>query len=61
VLKGPVEGLPSKTIAYHLGISPRTVEVHRANLMAKLSVPSLSDVLKLAFAAGMAGDQVMAS
>jgi two-component system, LuxR family, response regulator FixJ len=61
VLKGLVEGLPNKTIAYHLGISPRTVEVHRANLMAKLSVPSLSDALKLAFAAGMAGEQVMAS
>lgn len=56
VLAGLVEGLPNKTIAHHLGISPRTVEVHRANLMAKLGVPSLSDVLKLAFAAGMAGE-----
>ena len=61
VLKGLVEGLPNKTIAYNLGISPRTVEVHRANLMAKLNVPSLSDALKLAFAAGMAGEEVMAS
>jgi len=61
VLHGLVEGLPNKTIAYNLGISPRTVEVHRANLMAKLSVPSLSDALKLAFAAGMAGEEVAAS
>jgi two-component system response regulator FixJ len=55
VLDGLVEGLPNKTIAHQLGISPRTVEVHRANLMAKLEVPSLSDALKIAFAAGMAG------
>ncbi len=61
VLVGLVEGLPNKTIAHQLGISPRTVEVHRANLMAKLGVPSLSDALKIAFAAGMAGDPAMAS
>ena len=61
VLQGLVEGRPNKTIAYALGISPRTVEVHRANLMAKLAVPSLSDALKLAFAAGMAGDQMLGS
>lgn len=39
-------------IAYDLGISPRTVEVHRANLMTKLEVHSLSEALRLAFAAG---------
>jgi two-component system response regulator FixJ len=61
VLEGLVEGLPNKTIAHELGISPRTVEVHRANLMAKLGVPSLSDALKIAFAAGMAGEPAMAS
>ena len=60
VLHGLVEGLPNKTIAHGLGISPRTVEVHRANLMAKLGVPSLSDALKIAFAAGMAGEPAMA-
>ncbi|MBW8297962.1 response regulator [Sphingopyxis sp.] len=53
VLEGLAEGLPNKTIAYDLGISPRTVEVHRANLMAKLDVRSLSDALRLAFAAGL--------
>ncbi len=52
VLEGLAQGLPNKTIAYDLGISPRTVEVHRANLMAKLEVRSLSDALRLAFAAG---------
>ena len=51
VLEGLVRGHPNKTIAYDLGISPRTVEIHRANLMTKLDVRSLSDALRLAFAA----------
>lgn len=50
VLDGLAEGLPNKTIAYDLGISPRTVEIHRANLMTKLKVRSLSEALRLAFA-----------
>lgn len=53
VLEGLAQGLPNKTIAYDLGISPRTVEVHRANLMTKLAVRSLSDALRIAFAAGL--------
>ena len=53
VLEGLAQGLPNKTIAFDLGISPRTVEVHRANLMTKLGVRSLSDALRLAFTAGM--------
>lgn len=51
VLDGLAKGLPNKTIAYDLGISPRTVEIHRANLMLKLEVRSLSEALRLAFAA----------
>ena len=51
VLEGLAKGLPNKTIAYDLGISPRTVEIHRANLMTKLEVRSLSEALRLAFAA----------
>jgi two-component system response regulator FixJ len=51
VLDGLAEGLPNKTIAYDLGISPRTVEIHRANLMTKLEVRSLSEALRIAFAA----------
>ncbi|ARR53409.1 DNA-binding response regulator [Rhizorhabdus wittichii DC-6] len=53
VLEGLAQGLPNKTIAYDLGISARTVEVHRANLMSKLDVRSLSDALRIAFAAGL--------
>jgi two-component system response regulator FixJ len=53
VLQGLARGYPNKTIAYDLGISPRTVEIHRANLMDKLSVASLSEALRIAFAAGM--------
>ncbi|MBT2135759.1 response regulator [Croceibacterium sp. LX-88] len=51
VLNGMVEGLPNKAIAHDLGISPRTVEIHRANVMSKLGVKSLSEALRLAFAA----------
>jgi two-component system response regulator FixJ len=51
VLDGLAQGLPNKTIAYDLGISPRTVEIHRANLMTKLEARSLSDALRIAFAA----------
>lgn len=53
VLEGLARGFPNKTIAYDLQISPRTVEVHRANLMVKLEVRSLSDALRIAFAAGL--------
>lgn len=53
VLAGLVEGLPNKSIAYDLGISPRTVEIHRANLMQKLDVRSLSEALRIAFQAGL--------
>jgi two-component system response regulator FixJ len=51
VLSGLAKGLPNKSIAYDLGISPRTVEIHRANVMTKLGVRSLSDALRIAFAA----------
>ncbi len=53
VLAGLVRGHPNKTIAYDLEISPRTVEIHRANLMGKLGVASLSEALRIAFAAGL--------
>ena len=56
VLGGLANGLPNKTIAYDLGISPRTVEIHRANLMEKLGARSLSETLRLAFAAGLGRD-----
>ncbi|QJU58287.1 response regulator transcription factor [Sphingomonas sp. AP4-R1] len=53
VLEGMAQGYPNKTIAYDLGISSRTVEVHRANLMFKLGVQTQADALRIAFAAGM--------
>lgn len=53
VLQGLVRGYPNKTIAYDLGISPRTVEIYRANVMTKLEVASLSEALRVAFAAGL--------
>ncbi len=53
VLEGLATGYPNKTIGYDLGISPRTVEIHRANLMHKLEVTNFSDLLRIAFAAGL--------
>ncbi|MBD8470293.1 response regulator transcription factor [Sphingomonas sp. CFBP 8765] len=53
VLDGMVLGRPNKLIAFDLDIATRTVEVHRANLMEKLMARSLSDVLRIAFAAGL--------
>ncbi|QPC92923.1 response regulator FixJ [Mesorhizobium sp. INR15] len=48
VLDGLVSGLPNKTIAYDLGISPRTVEIHRANVMSKMGASSLSHLVRMA-------------
>jgi two-component system, LuxR family, response regulator FixJ len=52
VLQGLITGNPNKTIAYDLGISPRTVEVYRANLMNKMQATSLSDLVRMALLAG---------
>jgi two-component system response regulator FixJ len=53
VLEGLVAGHPNKTIAYDLGISPRTVEIYRANLMTKMEATSLSDLVRMALVAGI--------
>ncbi len=59
VLDGLMTGYPNKTIAYDLGISPRTVEIYRANMMEKLRVRSLAEALRIGFAAE-AGETVNA-
>jgi len=51
VLDGLVAGNANKTIAYELGISPRTVEVYRANLMTKMQAKSLSELIRMTLAA----------
>jgi two-component system response regulator FixJ len=48
VLDGLVAGKANKVIAYDLGISPRTVEIYRANVMAKMQARSLSELVRLA-------------
>jgi two-component system response regulator FixJ len=47
VLEGLVAGAPNKTIAHDLGISPRTVEVYRANVMTKMQARSLSELVRM--------------
>jgi two-component system response regulator FixJ len=51
VLNGLVRGLANKQIAFDLGISPRTVEIYRANLMTKMQASSLSDLVRMALIA----------
>jgi two-component system response regulator FixJ len=57
VLEGLVNGHPNKTIAYNLNISPRTVEIYRANLMTKMNAASLSELVRMALVAGLLGDK----
>lgn len=57
VLQGLVSGLANKQIAFNLGISPRTVEIYRANLMTKMQASSLSDLVRMALVAGILGSE----
>jgi two-component system, LuxR family, response regulator FixJ len=53
VLDGLIAGRPNKQIAYELGISARTIENYRANLMMKMQATSLSDLVRMALIAGI--------
>jgi two-component system, LuxR family, response regulator FixJ len=55
VLDGLISGLPNKTIAYDLNISARTVEIHRANLMAKMEAGSLPDLVRMVLLVRVSG------
>jgi two-component system, LuxR family, response regulator FixJ len=55
VLGGLVAGRANKQIAFDLGISPRTVEIYRANLMNKMRAGSLSDLVRMALIVGIVG------
>jgi two-component system, LuxR family, response regulator FixJ len=54
VLEGLVAGHPNKIIAFKLEISPRTVEIYRANLMTKMKAGSLSELVRMALVVGPA-------
>ncbi len=53
MLTALVAGQTNKVIARELGISPRTVEAHRATLMDRLGVRSLAEAIRVAIAAGL--------
>ena len=53
MLQGLLVGLPNKSIAYDLAISPRTVEIHRARIMDKMEARSLSELIRMSLAAGV--------
>jgi len=53
VLQGLLAGLPNKSIAYDLAISPRTVEIHRARVMDKMGAKSLPELIRKSLAAGV--------
>ena len=53
VLDGLVAGRPNKVIAFNLEISPRTVEIYRANVMTKMNAGSLSELVRIALIAGV--------
>ena len=53
VLSGLIAGRANKQIAFDLGISPRTVEIYRANLMGKMQAGSLSELIRMALVAGV--------
>jgi two-component system, LuxR family, response regulator FixJ len=55
VLDGLVAGRANKQIAFDLGISPRTVEIYRANLMNKMQAGSLSELVRMALMVGILG------
>lgn len=57
VLGGLVAGRANKQIAFDLGISPRTVEIYRANLMNKMQASSLSELVRMALIVGILGTQ----
>lgn len=56
VLEQLVIGRPNKLIGHELGISPRTVEIHRARVMQKMNAKSLSHLVRIALAAGIDPD-----
>ena len=53
MLTALVTGLPNKSIAFDLGVSPRTIEVHRANIMRKFDAMNFAQALRIAFDAGL--------
>jgi|APFEC2959095136_1045048.scaffolds.fasta_scaffold00492_11 two-component system response regulator FixJ len=58
VVHSLIDGSANKIVAYKLGLSPRTVEMHRANAFAKLGLRSIADLVRIVSAAGTAATRV---
>jgi FixJ family two-component response regulator len=56
ILQGLLDGLANKGIARRLGVSPRTVEMHRAKLLVELGATSLAEAVRFALDAGLSSD-----
>jgi len=61
VLNGLVAGHPNKIIAFDLGISPRTIEIYRANVMDKMEAASLAELVRMALVAGVLDEPLPAN
>ena len=58
VLSGVLSGMPNKIIAHNLGLSPRTVEVYRASLMAKAQAKNLAQLVRMAHGIELTAQQL---
>jgi len=61
VLRGMLGGEPNKIIAWKLGLSVRTIEAYRAQLMARLDVRSIAEAVQIALAAGLKSERAASS
>jgi len=57
VLEGLIAGYPNKTIAHDLRVSPRTIEICRANVMTKMQASNLSELVRLALISGVLNER----
>jgi two-component system response regulator FixJ len=57
VLEGLIAGYSNTTIAHDLKVSPRAIEIHRANVMTKMQASNLSELTRLALVPGVLNER----